>query len=246
MIKLITLLTKLIIVALTALFFASCNNIIGHKSIEGSGNVTTEKRIVQGDFKSVEVSNAIDVVIEQSDKTEIIVEADDNLQKGITTKVENGKLIIACDYNSFTDVASKKVTVKMPIIEDLETSSAASITSVGTLKGENIHLHSSSASNINATVEADSINCDSSSGSSITINGMSLQLKTSASSGSTIEANDLLANEITADASSGGTIKVHPIVSLNAEASSGGAVNYNSVPKSIQKNTNSGGSINQQ
>ena len=72
MIKLITLLTKLIIVALTALFFASCNNIIGHKSIEGSGNVTTEKRIVQGDFKNVSVSNAIDLVIEQSDSTEII------------------------------------------------------------------------------------------------------------------------------------------------------------------------------
>lgn len=246
MIKLITLLTKLIIVALTALFFASCNNIIGHKSIEGSGNVTTEKRIVQGDFKSVEVSNAIDVVIEQSDKTEIIVEADDNLQKGITTKVENGKLIITCDYNSFTDVASKKVTVKMPIIEDLETSSAASITSIGTIKGENIRLHSSSASNINAIVKADTINCDSSSGSSMNINGLTLQLKISASSGSTIEANDLLANEINADASSGGTINVHPIVSLNAEASSGGAVNYNSVPKSIQKNTNSGGSINQQ
>jgi predicted dinucleotide-utilizing enzyme len=36
------------------------------------------------EFKSIEVSNAIDLIIEQSNKTEIIV-ADDNLQKNITT-----------------------------------------------------------------------------------------------------------------------------------------------------------------
>jgi hypothetical protein len=65
----------------------------------GSGHVTTENRTVQGEFKSIEVSN-IDLIIEQSNKTEIIVTADDNLQKSITTTVENGVLIISCDYNS--------------------------------------------------------------------------------------------------------------------------------------------------
>jgi hypothetical protein len=58
-------------------------------------------------------------IIEQSDKTEIIVEADDNLQKHHYNTVENGVLIIACDYNSFINIESKKVTVKMPIIESL-------------------------------------------------------------------------------------------------------------------------------
>jgi hypothetical protein len=51
------------------------------KAITGSGHVTTENRTVQGEFKSIEVSNAIDLIIEQSNKTEIIVTADDNLQK---------------------------------------------------------------------------------------------------------------------------------------------------------------------
>ena len=116
MVKIITMITKFIIVTLTALLFASCNFSANMKSIRGNGHVTTEKRIVQGDFKSVEVSNAIDLVIEQSDKTEITVEADDNLQKEISTKVENGVLIISCDYNSFINIKSKKVTVKMPLI----------------------------------------------------------------------------------------------------------------------------------
>ncbi|MBP6181939.1 head GIN domain-containing protein [Flavobacterium sp.] len=243
MIKIITLITKFIIITLVALLFASCNHMINIKSIEGSGHVTTEKRIVQGDFKSVEVSNAIDLIIEQSDKIEIIVEADDNFQKEITTKVENGKLIIACEYNSFSNLKSKKVTVKMPIIDELEASGAASIKSSNTIKGENIKLDASSAASINLNIESDAIFCESSSGSTIAINGKALTLETKASSGSTINAKDLLANEIKTEASSGSTINVHPIVSLDAKASSGGSVSYNTVPKSIRKEVNSGGSV---
>lgn len=249
MIKLIAIITKFIVVTLMALLFSSCKYSVDldgfGKSITGSGHITTENRMVHGDFKSVEVSNAIDLVIEQSDKTEIIVEADDNLQKEITTKVENGVLIVACDYNSFINVKSRKVTVKMPIIEGLQASSASSIKSMNTLKGENINVRASSAADINLSIESDIISCKASSGSSISINGKALKLETKSSSGSDINAKDLLVNDVIAKASSGGSINVHPIVSLNAKASSGGNINYNIIPKSIQKSTSSGGSIEQ-
>ncbi|MFV8370212.1 head GIN domain-containing protein [Flavobacterium sp. LB2R40] len=246
MLKIITLITKFILVVLTALLLASCNHSINLNSIEGSGNVTTERRVVDGDFKSIEVNNAIDLVIEQSDKTEIVVEADDNLQKHISTTVKNGTLIISCDKNSFTNMKSKKVTVKMPVIHELEATSGSTITSNNILKGEHIKLNTSSAASMDINIESDNITCDSSSGSSITVNGKALQIKTSASSGSEIKAEYLLANEVTADVSSGATINVHPIVSLIAEASSGGNINYDIQPKTIQKNTNSGGSINRE
>ncbi|CAM4113858.1 head GIN domain-containing protein [Flavobacterium sinopsychrotolerans] len=246
MLKIITLITKFILVALTALLFASCNHSINLNSIEGSGNITTEKRTVEGNFKSIEVNNSIDLVIEQSDKMEIVVEADDNLQKHITTKVENGTLVISFDKNSFSNAGSKKVTVKMPVIDELEATSSATITSKNTLKGENIRLNTSSAASIDINIESDIITCDSSSGSSITINGKALKMETTASSGSEINATKLLANEITADVSSGASINVHPIVSLLAEASSGGEISYDIQPKSIQKKTSSGGTISQE
>jgi hypothetical protein len=246
MLKIITLITKFILVALTALLFASCNHSINLNSIEGSGNITTEKRTVEGNFKSIEVNNSIDLVIEQSDKMEIVVEADDNLQKHITTKVENGTLVISFDKNSFSNAGSKKVTVKMPVIDELEATSSATITSKNTLKGENIRLNTSSAASIDINIESDIITCDSSSGSSITINGKALKMETTASSGSEINATKLLANEITADVSSGASINVHPIVTLLAEASSGGDISYDIQPKSIQKKTSSGGTISQE
>lgn len=245
MLKIITLITQFIIVALTALLFGSCNQ-LGNNSITGSGHVTTEKRNVEGDFKSVEVSNAIDLVIEQANTTEITVEADDNLQKEITTTVENGVLVIACKVNNFNNIKSKKVTVKMPVIEALEASSASSINSNSVLKGNSLSLVSSSAATIHANVEYEAIQLNTSSASNQSIKGKTLRLETSASSGSVIDTGELLANEVTANSSSAGSILVHPIVSLNAEASSGGNIRYNTTPKSIQKEENSGGSVYQE
>ncbi len=242
MIKIIIHITKFIIATITALLFASCNFNIN--SIEGSGNVTTEKRIVQGDFKNVSVSNAIDLVIEQADSTEIIVEADDNIQKEITTKVQNGTLVISCKFSSFNNV-TKKVTVKMPVIDKIEASSASSVHSKNVLQGENIHLDASSASTIDVNIESDNISFESGSGSTINAQGKALKIKTSASSGSSINAEKLLANEVEAEASSGASISVHPILRLKADASSGSSINYDSSPKTIEKSENSGGSISQ-
>ena len=244
MIKIIIHITKFIIATVTALLFASCN-FTDMKTIEGSGNVTTEKRIVQGDFKKVSVSNAIDVVIEQSDKTEIIVEADDNLQKEIKTTVENGTLVISCEFTSFQNVTKKKVIVKMPVIDELEASSASTITSTAVLRGTKIKLDASSAATMNVNIESDEIDLDTDSAGSITIEGKALKVKSSASSAASIEAEKLLANEIEADADSGASINIHPIVSLKAKANSGGSINYESSPKTIEKSENSGGSISQ-
>jgi hypothetical protein len=242
MIKIIIHITKFIVAGITALLFASCN--LNVNKIEGSGNVTTEKRIVQGDFTKIDVSNAIDLVIEQSDATEIVVEADDNIQKDIITKVENGTLIIKSKHNSFR-VTKKKVTVKMPKIDKLEASSASTVSNKGMIQGENLDLESSSAATIDLNVESDNISADSGSGSTISVKGKALTFHTSASSGSNVNAGELLANDIHAEASSGASVNVHPIVKLKAEANSGGSVNYNNTPKTIEKTSNSGGSISQ-
>ncbi len=243
MIKIIIHITKFIIATITALLFASCN--LNVNTIEGSGNVTTEKRIVQWDFKSISVSNAIDLVIEQSDATEITVEADDNLQKEIETKVENGTLIIKCKFSSFRNITMKKVTVKMPSLEKIEASSASTVQSKNVFQGENIDLESSSAATMDLNLESDNISATSSSGSSINVQGKALKIQTRASSGASVDAAKLFANEVNADVSSGGSINVHPIVSLKAEASSGGHINYDITPKSIEKKSSSGGSISQ-
>ena len=243
MVKTISLITKFIVVAVSALLLASCNQVINLKSITGSGEVITENRTVTDDFKSIEVSNSIDLVVEQSDKVQITVEADDNLINSITTKIENGVLIISCDYDSFFDIESKKVTVKMPSIEALRASSASSVSSSNKLRGQEITVRASSAANIKLDLEYDRVDAKASSAGTIAMNGLTLSLNSTASSGSDIDADDLFSNEVIATASSGASITINPIVKLKAKATSGSSILYVKTPKSIERKTSSGGSI---
>ena len=67
MIKIITWITKIIITVITALFFSSCH--FDYNTIKGSGTITTENRIITEKFTGIDVSSAIEVTIEQADKT---------------------------------------------------------------------------------------------------------------------------------------------------------------------------------
>lgn len=239
MIKFIVFLTKIVLTTAISLLFASCQMHV----VKGSGNVTSEDRSTTEEFKSIEASKGLKVVLEQSDKASVTVVADDNLQKHIFTKVEHGVLNITSDVNSFINVKSKKVVVKMPVIENIIVSSGANLSSKNTLKSNNLTMKSSSGSGIDIAIEADKASCTASSGSNISVNGKAITLETSASSGSEIEAEKLLSNDIVAKASSGSSIDVNPLVSLDAQASSGGSINYHSIPKVLHKKSSSGGSI---
>lgn len=243
MIKLITLITKFIIAAIMALLFSSCVHSfnLGDK-IKGNGNITTETRVVNQDFKNIEVSHGIRVIVQQSDNKSITVEVDDNLQQHIITKIENGVLKIEAD-ESYNTSETPVVNVKMPIINGLDTSSGSEITSSGVLITENINVKSSSGSQINISVEADAIKLESTSGSHIEASGKALKLETSSSSGSKIEAKNLMTNEVISESASGSSSSVFPILKLQAKASSGSNISYHKIPKTLSKKESSGGSI---
>ena len=229
-----------------ALLFSSCGQSINlGNGIKGSGNITTETRTVGQDFKKIEVSNGIKVIVEQSENKSITVEADDNLQQHIITKIENGVLKIESDEN-YNSTETPVVKVKMEVINGLSTSSGSEISNIGTLISENLDVESSSGSQINITVEADDIKIESTSGSNIEVGGKALKVKTASSSGSTIDAKNLMANEVTSQTSSGSSTSVCPIVKLDAKASSGSSISYHKIPKTVSKEESSGGSVSQE
>ena len=234
--------TKTILLAILSIFSISCQ----FNGIEGSGNVTTENRAINSSFKIIEVEKALEVVVEQSDITSVTVIADDNLQKHIITKVTNGILHISSDFNNYNNLKSKKIIVKMPIIEGIQVSSAAYLQSRNTLKNNTISINSSSAAKVEVSIEADKAYCESSSGSQIIVKGKAISLETSSSSGSSIDAEKLVSNDIQAEASSGSTINIYPLWSLNAMASSGGNIIYHNIPKKVSKKTSSGGNIDKE
>ena len=136
-------LTKFVLL-LVATFSVSC--MIGNKGIAGSGNVVKETRNLSG-FTSIRVEKGIEVSLEQNQGFEVVVEADDNLQAHIITKVENGTLVITSEYNSWTN-STKKVFVKMPVVESIDVGGGASLKSKNVLRSDEITIKSSGGGSI--------------------------------------------------------------------------------------------------
>lgn len=242
MVKIIALCTKVIIGILTGLLLTSCKYDINLEGIDGNGNVKTEERTISEKFTKIESNRGIEVIVEQDSTTQVQVEADENLLKYITTKVENGILIISANKN--IDSAEKRVVhVKTSQIDGLEATSGSRISTKETLRGTSIEVKSSSGSGIQAAVEYDKVVTESSSGSTLNISGKALNVSTSTSSGSTTDAGNLMANDVVSEATSGSSTEVHALVSLSASASSGSSIDYNGSPKTVKKEESSGGSV---
>ncbi|MCK6609252.1 MAG: DUF2807 domain-containing protein [Flavobacterium sp.] len=233
---------KLVALLLTITLTSCTGNINLGDGIDGSGNVVTEKRTIEAPFTKIQASTGVEVILEQGTPTEVEVEVDDNLIQYVVTKVENGTLIVKIDGNINT-LESAIIRVKTNTIDGLESSSGSSIRTINKLRGTTLYLKSSSGSTINADLEYEKVNCESTSGSEIKVSGKALALETKSSSGSEIEAQDLAANEIFAQSTSGSSTIVNPIVLLNAKASSGSSIDYVKEPKKVVKEETSGGSV---
>ena len=246
MIKLIIYITKLIIITITALLFASCNHNIRTIQITGSGNYITKERHISDSFKRIKTSNAIEVKIIQGENQSVVIAADDNIIDQVKTVVHDGILQIKLENNinfNFNSDNKILVTVTLPEIYGITASSASTVTNEGKIRTDQLELKASSASTISLTIEADKLEAESSSASTINLSGYALEADYDSSSASSIHAEELETNNIKAEASSGSTINVHPILKLDAEASSGSSIKYYKTPKSLNQNTHSGGSI---
>lgn len=224
----------------------SCNaNLNFNDGVEGSGNVITEKRTINENFDKIAASTGVTVIVEQGSPTDIEVETDDNLMQYVITTVENGTLIVKIE-GSINTMSSIDVRVRMSSIAGLESTSGSRITSKNTLKGNSIKVKSSSGSEIDAVLEYENVSCESTSGSNINVAGKALKLKTESSSGSEINAEELAANEVYSQSTSGSSTTVKPIVKLDAKASSGSSIDYVQTPKTITKEETSGGSVDKE
>jgi hypothetical protein len=247
MVKFVVFCTKVIAATIAALLFGSCQikDLNFGNGIDGNGKVTKQTRNVENNFSKIAVSRGLNLTLEQSDVYFVEVEADENLQEHITTRVENGTLIVTSDEN-IDEAKAKKIRVKLPSLTNLEVTSGSSVSSNGIFKGTDINVKTSSGSEAILALEIDNIRCETTSGSTIKIRGKALRLNTASSSGSSIEAQELLVNDVIAQSTSGSSTNVNPIVSLNAKSSSGSSIDYKGSPKTVNKEESSGGSVSKE
>lgn len=214
---------------------------ISNPVIKGNGKIVVEDRKIEAKFNKIEISNGLNLSIEQSNKGEVLVETDENLQSKIIVVVERDVLKIYSKETLKSETLN--ISVKMPEIKSIEASSASTVKSINRLKSSSLNIESSSSASINLEVDVKELDCNSSSASKVVLSGSSKEIEINASSAAKIEAIDLKAREVEVNASSGSDVSVNALSSLDAHASSGAKIFYKGEPDKLEVKSSSGGKV---
>jgi Putative auto-transporter adhesin, head GIN domain len=212
-------------------------------SQKGSGHIITESRNL-APFTAVDVSNSIDVELQQGDKCEVIVEADDNIIKYIETETVGGELKINLKHNTSIRNGTMRVRVVSPQYNGVKTSASANVISHNTITNANkISIEANSSSEIELQLDAPYVQVDASSSANITLIGRTKQANVSTSSSSDVNMSDLKAETVDAEANSSSSLSIFASLNIAAKASSSADIRYKGGATNVQKNVSSSGSI---
>jgi len=211
--------------------------------VRGNGNVITKNRKISNDFIRIKVSRGLEVFITKSKNVSLVVEADENLHEIIETEVKDGTLIITSQRNIW-HASTKIIHLSVENLNEILVSSGAEVSSENTFFSDDMKINATSGAEANLHLNVNSLILDTSSGANVKLAGKAIYFKVSSSSGSDIKAYELETETCVASASSGSDIKVYVSDSFEGKATSGAGIKYKGNPKIVQKNNNSGGSVN--
>lgn len=193
-------------------------------------------------FTGVKVAEGVDVYLKKGDKESIKVEVTGTSPSNVITEVSGSYLKVHMRDGNYRHVDAK-VYVTYVKVDKLFASSAGSIFSEGSLKAEDMEISASSAGTIEVNVDAGHLEANASSAGDLELKGKAKSLTVDASSAGEIDAYDLVAENVEAEASSAGSVKVNVSKSLDARASSGGSIRYRGNPDRNNTSSSSGGSV---
>ena len=211
----------------------SCNLLAGPE---------TQNREVEK-FSGIEAREGIKVNIVQGTAESVKVTANADYISELITEVKSGTLVI--HWAKKVNFKSRHATVDV-VATDLNRIVASSGASVktDTIKAEMLKLASSSGARLEVNgVSASRIDVNTSSGASVEVSGSAAHAGLDASSGARIKGAELTVADADASASSGASISVSVTDNLSADASSGGSIRYGGKPQFSNVTASSGGSI---
>ena len=199
-----------------------------------------EVRSVKG-FNGIKVSHAIDLYLSQSDEEVVVVSASrEEYRDRIKTEVQNGVLRIWYDNPSKWSRGDKKLKayISFKTLDKLNASGASDIRVTGTIKGNDLDINMSGASDFDGAIQVNSLTVDLSGASDMTVKGSATSLKIEVSGASDFKGYDLQTDNCSAGASGASDIKVTVNKELSAHASGASGVHYkgNGVIRDIKTN----------
>jgi hypothetical protein len=189
-------------------------------------------RNLKGSFHGIKVSNAIDVIINQSNDEGVVVSAvEEKYRNRIKTEIQDGILHIWFDnegWNWRWNKGDKKLRAYVSVknLDLIDVSGACDVRIDGMLKTNLLNVKLSGASSLRGQVIASKMNFEQSGASSSSISGSVNELIVHSSGASDFKGFDLITEYCVAEASGASDIKITVNKDLKAEASGASDIDY--------------------
>jgi hypothetical protein len=219
-----------IAVSITVFAFSSCINGLTYE--KGNGKITKQDRNVST-FNSIEISGAYSVFVKQDSVQSVSVEADENLQSLIRTKVENNKLIIENEKNIHGS-KDLKIYISVADLNDISISGDVELSSDGKIKTKEMNVDISGVGKLNMIVELQSLSIGCSGSGKLNISGTADNVNADLSGASDINAFDLAAKYFKLSSSGAGKANINVSDKLDIDISGASTVNYKGNPSISQ------------
>src|SRR6266700_1694858 len=154
--------TIIICLSLLMIFHAPAVAQDRDERIEGSGNLVTKEIPVQS-FDNIDLSGVYSVVLQQGQKEQVKIEADDNLQQLCIVTNEGTTLKIRMkEHSNFNSKTKMKVYITVGKLKKMDLSMVGGISSDQNLNFDELTIHNSSVGSIDLKLTAQTLHIKSS------------------------------------------------------------------------------------
>ncbi len=194
-------------------------------------DANAEVRKTSGTFSSIELSGAIDLYLSQGTEDAVAISASsDEIKARIRTEVKGTTLHIYFDgkgLNWKTWGNNKmKAYVTFRKLSRIEASGACNIRATEVIRGEDLSIELSGASDFAGEVAFTKIKLDLSGASNVKLSGTAVSTSIEASGACTVRGYDLKTDNCKIDASGASNIYITVNKEMNAGASGGSNISY--------------------
>lgn len=194
-----------------------------HWSTErGSGTPATETRTV-APFARIRVEGSPDVEVTSGATQSVTVTADDNLIERLTTRVEDGVLVIGTKSGNYDFKCGPRIQV-----------ACTSLEGVSILGSSDLRA---------SAIDADAFQVAIHGSGAAHLAGKAKRLDVSVSGSGDVRAFDLAVDDVTVSMSGSGSAHVRAAARISAAVSGSGDVRYRGTPKDVQRSISGSGTI---
>lgn len=217
----------------------------GTKKVDGNGKMVTDTRTVS-DYDAVALTGSMDVILMKGREGNLKVEAEENLQQHIVTKVEGGMLKISVEkgYN-LNPSRNHDIVITVPVvdIEGVSLTGSGDIRSSDLVKAENFKINITGSGDVKLPLEAKNTSANITGSGDIDLSGSSVDFDCKVTGSGDISAFDFKCQNVSAMVTGSGDIQVHASESLKASTPGSGDIEYRGNPKKEDFRTMGSGSI---